>query len=149
MPSAWVAATAKMGNSSIARTTRSPPTVVAVSEQALRRQVGHRLARAVGGSRLIRRARAGWSGTAPMPASRSNSPVRVGLTPTPCTCTSESGTRVAATSGKAADEKSAGTLICPRGPAPRGVRRFWPPTRQIVRPLHVHVDAKERSMRSV
>ena len=99
-PSAWVAATATSGSSSMVRATTPPDT------RTPRRPADRARSDPISSGS----AASGITSTsAPIDARISRRPVRDGLTPTPSMHTWLPGTRVAATTQNAADEKSPGT----------------------------------------
>src|SRR5262245_31935081 len=111
-PSASAAAIARRGSSSIAAGTSSTAMLVPCRRDA-------RTTRSPRGSPASSR-RPSMRTSAPMRRRMWSAPVRVGLSPTPRSRTSEPGTRSAATTRNAADDGSPGTGIS----APRS---RWPP----------------------
>ena len=111
-PAAKQAATARIGNSSMARTISVPPISIPVRSPPV-------TTRSATGSPPSCRS-ATRSTRAPMARRQSTTPVRVGFTPTPTTVRVDPALNAAATRKKAAEERSPGMVRS------HGVSR-WPP----------------------
>ena len=143
LPCAQAAAIAKAGYSSIMRAARAAGTQTPrkEAERTRRSATGSLLSSAAGG--CVTKAM-----SAPISRSVSMKPVRVGLTPTPLSVTSESSHRVAAKMRKAAELASPGTESF------RGALKAPPPSNTSRRPPPSNASTpsgapQARSMRSV